>query len=336
MLRAATVCTALYAPWFIFAWCYYGSPVPHTVFAKIPSLDLAGVENLAGMARRLPAMLTSLFLAPYEEHLDWHNLLPALLLGIGGTLYWIKPRGNRWARQASLAAFGGICYLAWMPKSYPWYFPAPYILALPAWAALAETISRSVSGASRRAGKMALAAGLAGIVGLALLSLDYAGRARITHRIVEWEHRREIGLWLKNNAAAHNRVYLECVGYIGYFSGLQMEDYPGLISPTVVRIREQVGDDMARVAMVLLPEWMVLRPEEHRHFDVVLPGWLQQHYMKRATFSARKRLAETLPAHRESHYDSEFILLRLREDMPGDHPAHRSEGNIESQLPQEP
>jgi hypothetical protein len=33
-LKSALVCTLLYMPWFVWAWSYYGSPVPHTVSAK--------------------------------------------------------------------------------------------------------------------------------------------------------------------------------------------------------------------------------------------------------------------------------------------------------------
>ena len=32
--RAALICAALYLPWFLWAWWYYGSPVPHTIIAK--------------------------------------------------------------------------------------------------------------------------------------------------------------------------------------------------------------------------------------------------------------------------------------------------------------
>ena len=34
LVKAAGVTTVLYLPWFLGAWVYYGSPVPHTVIAK--------------------------------------------------------------------------------------------------------------------------------------------------------------------------------------------------------------------------------------------------------------------------------------------------------------
>jgi len=48
LLRAAGVCALLYLPWFLFAWAYYGSPVPQTVVAKgIGYAARPGVEALA-------------------------------------------------------------------------------------------------------------------------------------------------------------------------------------------------------------------------------------------------------------------------------------------------
>src|SRR5262249_4339109 len=57
------------------------------------------------------------------------------------------------------------------------------------------------------------------------------------------------------------RVYLECLGYVGYFSdGVHMLDYPGLASPDVVREARGEPHDMTSVCLRLSPEWMVLRP----------------------------------------------------------------------------
>ncbi|MDI1320226.1 MAG: hypothetical protein PSW75_08550, partial [bacterium] len=34
LVKASLICTLLYLPWFVWAWVYYGSPVPHTIIAK--------------------------------------------------------------------------------------------------------------------------------------------------------------------------------------------------------------------------------------------------------------------------------------------------------------
>src|SRR5208283_1351993 len=38
LLAACLVCAVLYLPWFLWAWSYYGSPVPHTIVAKATNL----------------------------------------------------------------------------------------------------------------------------------------------------------------------------------------------------------------------------------------------------------------------------------------------------------
>jgi hypothetical protein len=59
-------------------------------------------------------------------------------------------------------------------------------------------------------------------------------------------------------------VYLEPLGYIGYFSGLTMHDYPGLASPTVVRIRHEKNANMLSLIPEVNADWVVLRPHEYQ------------------------------------------------------------------------
>ena len=47
LLKSAAVCAAAYLPWFLFAWLYYGSPIPQTVVAKGAGYD--GMPGLAGL-----------------------------------------------------------------------------------------------------------------------------------------------------------------------------------------------------------------------------------------------------------------------------------------------
>src|SRR5687768_17948830 len=41
LLRVIAIAGTIYLPWFIFAWSYYGSPVPHTIIAKAENPALA-------------------------------------------------------------------------------------------------------------------------------------------------------------------------------------------------------------------------------------------------------------------------------------------------------
>jgi hypothetical protein len=64
-------------------------------------------------------------------------------------------------------------------------------------------------------------------------------------------------------ASPHDTVFLEPLGYIGYFSGLKMLDYPGLSSKEMVDVRRRLGPERENEAYLeLKPDWLVLRPDE--------------------------------------------------------------------------
>ena len=61
------------------------------------------------------------------------------------------------------------------------------------------------------------------------LTVCVAREAQLQQRLIEDGVRRPIGLWLRAHAASpQDTVFLEPLGYIGYFSGLKMLDHPGL------------------------------------------------------------------------------------------------------------
>jgi hypothetical protein len=80
--------------------------------------------------------------------------------------------------------------------------------------------------------------------------------------LIEDGIREKIGLWLKDQIKAKDRIFLECLGYIGYFSQGRMLDYPGLASPEVVKLKKEKQRDFITLIPELKPEWLVLRPYE--------------------------------------------------------------------------
>ena len=66
----------------------------------------------------------------------------------------------------------------------------------------------------------------------------------------------------KNLKKEGDRIFLEPLGYIGYFSEGKMLDYPGLCSPEVVNVLKDKKLNRATVIPELKPDWLVLRPWE--------------------------------------------------------------------------
>ena len=83
----------------------------------------------------------------------------------------------------------------------------------------------------------------------------------VQQEYVENRHRRVIGEWLRENAKPGETIYLESLGYIGYFSNGTMLDWPGLVAPRVVAARRKAQGrlDMIRAVSVLGPDWLVFR-----------------------------------------------------------------------------
>ena len=64
------------------------------------------------------------------------------------------------------------------------------------------------------------------------------------------------------NAAPGDRVFLEPLGYIGYYSHLKAYDYPGLSSREVVTAIRDGATTYPELISQLKPDWLILRPLE--------------------------------------------------------------------------
>ena len=122
------------------------------------------------------------------------------------------------------------------------------------------------------------------VTGMAHTTLVAARHVKVHQEVVEWGNRKVIGEWLRANASGpDDTVFLECLGYIGFFSQLKMYDYPGLGAPEVIaarrltssRIYPECWDELIEG---LEPDWLVIRPLE---IDVIRrnsPDLLESEY----------------------------------------------------------
>ncbi len=118
--------------------------------------------------------------------------------------------------------------------------------------------------------------GLRGVVltGAALLLALPSGVVRRGHpattaqqRIIEWGVRALIGRSLALSAKSpRETVFLEPLGYIGFYSNLSMRDTPGLCAPDVVALRRQGVLSMPALVAALKTDWVVLRASEYAGF----------------------------------------------------------------------
>ena len=265
LLKMGLVCAVVYLPWFAWAWSYYGSPVPHTVMVKQHAPSPLEVQTFP-LSLITGARLN--FAPVYDQSESWPVWLyrAEWLLSVVALFYWAIPGRDRLGRAAS-CYFLLVTLMRVTAQIFPWYLPPGSMLA---WVVIAR--------ASERLGTYAIAAWrgkawpkLAAVAGAAIVfAALYAGvvvsvggtrQAQVFQALIEDGLRRPIGEWLATRVRPGERVFLECLGYIGYFSRAKMLDHPGLCSPEVAKLSAKkllIHEEIA----ALDPEWLVLRINE--------------------------------------------------------------------------
>ncbi|MCF7687545.1 MAG: hypothetical protein K9M98_03745 [Cephaloticoccus sp.] len=320
--QAGLVTTALYLPWLLWATAYYGTPIPHTITAKGGISEAHTLGGLLLTAVQLPYLawfksssLELTFLPSYYMIGGWPQglIYGSRLLATLSCLLWLLPCLRPWTRTASFAYFGAHVYLTYFPYfPFPWYIPSTTLLALIALCGLADWLGSVARNRKlfRRA-TISLIAVL--LVGNAWMLVQAARQVAAGQTWVEDGTRRKIGEWLHNNAAAGDTVFMEPLGYIGFFSNLKTYDWPGMSSREMVEARQQVGSNWATLLHYLEPDWVVLRPFEVERINRLSYRLLTDDYKVAQVFDNSAKVAALqvngLPY---LEHDAHFIVYHLR------------------------
>jgi hypothetical protein len=318
LAKAAALCTVLYLPWFLTAWAYYGTPVPHTVVAK-------GIGPAGGMTVHLAKIvlqgiveIVSQTAAPiYSGFGGWPWWVEpfCLVVGLFGVVYWAIPSADRLGRMASLAYLLGCLYLSlYAAVSYngcpfPWYLPPVNVFLLVVLARAPGTLIAKF-GPTRVIRTVARLSEAALVAGMAVMFIMGCRQIRVQQREIELGVRMPIGLWLAEHVAPSETIYTEALGYFGFFSQRHMLDYPGLVSPEVVQARRNGHNDFVSIIPALAPDWLVLRPGQvaaaHRR------GVLSKHYEPVKVFDASAAISAygSIPGLGYLQVDQAFVVLR--------------------------
>ncbi|MDB6169794.1 MAG: hypothetical protein JWM88_2658 [Verrucomicrobia bacterium] len=318
LVRGVALGGVAYLPWVAFAWWYYGSPLPHTIMAKVshhgpgelgPALLLYPWRLLFGHTALHDVFMPAYsFFGGWPPALAWYSRV-VVVIAAGG---WLVPAMRPAGRMASLAFFLGGFYVEYIPRS-PWYYPGWQALALVASAFLLDAALRTdLKPRAQGFVRLARGAGIIFVTVQAALLASVAWQMREQQSIIENGHRREIGLWLRAHAAKGDRVYLEPLGYVGYFSGLKMLDYPGLSSPEVVAARRAGHRPHADLIAVLQPEWLVLRPDQARGIAADRPELLTKDYRLEHGFDVRAQVDSIrfLPGRGYLDFDAVYLVFQ--------------------------
>ncbi|OGV35572.1 MAG: hypothetical protein A2020_07165 [Lentisphaerae bacterium GWF2_45_14] len=269
-VKSAIVTTVLYLPWFIWAWVYYGSPVPNTVMAKgAMSMGQDLMTMLWKPIYYFRALMAAVFAPSYfspptwPPYVFWFCFALGTLVFIYWTFFFVK---DKFGRMLSLVFFLMSFYLLSIPVCYPWYLPPVALIGIFVSVSATSTLTRRfiADKTTRKQLSIFLLSFIAISFAMIFGMMTYMEKIRQT--VIEDGTRKQIGLWLNANTAKTDRIYLECLGYIGYFADRKMLDYPGLATPEVTKVVKEYKRNFHEVPEKLKPEWIVLRYFEAERF----------------------------------------------------------------------
>lgn len=287
-LRAAVISAAIVFPWLLFTWIYYGSPVPNTVSAKNNAFvpDFPGITHpgawLSFLGDQLSAASHSWTLfAPFYETAfltdaplayDAAKAIALIVaaLAIVGAISTLR-------RASWLPAIGYLLLFAaykviYLKQGYfEWYgVPAAAVLVLMAAVGLDRVcrwVSAATQGRFRPAEVAAIPALLLALIYVMPLPYRTVAETRI-QRDIEDKVRDPLGRYLGEVLETGQTYTSESSGYVGYYNNATLYDFPGLESPTSVRVLREAEESghpvlgVPGIASLLHPDWLVLRPVE--------------------------------------------------------------------------
>jgi hypothetical protein len=236
-------------PWVLFAWAYFGSPIPVTLAAKQHQGSMVISQRFAA------GLITTI--GPY---LRWPFFwLQLILVGIG--LVYSFWAARRWILLWAWAGLYFAGYALLGVSRYFWYYAplAPGFIA---------AIGVGVMALHRGAGVLGRSASRAGylLLGLAVVFLFLSQSQLMWRQASAGDLRypvfRLVGEWLAANTPPDASVGMLEIGVIGYYADRPVVDFAGLVQPEVgLQLRDSASYEGAALWAMrrYRPDYLVLR-----------------------------------------------------------------------------
>jgi arabinofuranosyltransferase len=261
-LRPVVACVAVLLPWALFSTAYFGSPLPHTVMAKVGRVPFGVYAGHVFHDLPLNILPWSRLTDTGTEGTKLTALFGLALAGAGAVVLARRSR-----ILAGIVAYGVLlaaAYLVMRPDPrFGWHtYPVVLVLVLCALAALVALAERL---------RPVLARPLACAVVVALATDPWL--FAFSHQDLLWFGMRDrldqrLAGYLISVAAPTDVVDSEEVGTLAYWSGLPMLDHPGLVSTGAWPELWAAVD--GRPSPV---KWAVLNGTEYAAFGARFEGW---------------------------------------------------------------
>jgi hypothetical protein len=251
--RIVFISAVTYVPWVVFAFFYFGSPIPFTVTAKWVAYNLFNESPYLG---QLSVVLQ--YLSPFraDGNLSLWGTAIAFLLAVWGI--WAN-RSMPKKGLVLLMIFIGL-EAARLTLTRTTYFSRYFVPILWAAMVLAGVGFGSLWARLKDTHLDKKFFFLFAII-LFMLQLQTGLHfAKLTRERQIYRHERSLkamGIWLKNNAAPNSMVQLEPLGYVGYYSEQWMLDEVGLVTPAVVELKRQ-RIQAENYASIFKPDYVIV------------------------------------------------------------------------------
>ncbi len=285
-VKTGTSLIALQLPWFLFAFSYFGSPLPNSIVAK-------------AVAYRVPGILDWLynFWQVFYQRGGWAGLcliLGLFLLGAVSVLT-IQAR-NRYLPFLFWFLLYSAAFTLARAGPYRWYslplMPVLFMFVclggynLYRRAAAIPRLGEAFAKMPRRVLILVLLPAVLLAISTSVLSTWEAAQDEGNF---EQKISRPLGLWLRDNTAAGATVALESIGGVGWYSERYIVDEGGLISKKVVAVNAQTPGEINVVGILQTfgPDYYVAWEKwelETRFLDPQARAWLDQHYEELAQY----------------------------------------------------
>ncbi len=290
----------VFTPWIAWTWIYYGTPIPHTIIAKARHYDIqyfiTETSNYISNFKGSP----NLYLPSYAVKFGtWPKHTPiATIISIISMFYWVIPRVNPIARALSFASMIMIYYLNVVSGlgPSPWYLPSAITPSL-----IVLTLAMGDLWDSKY--KLTFYPILLSLSIFTFITFYHGTRMiRNQQRIVEFGNREQIGKWIKANKKPNDTGFMECLGYVGFYSELKTFDYPGMSSTEMVKARKTLkSENYADLINYLRPTWLILRAGESSEVAEHIPELMQKHYKLVKVFDQREAVNRSTIIHGKNY-----------------------------------
>jgi hypothetical protein len=253
--KALAIALLISLPWILWSTFYFGSPIPHTIFAKrlaYPSLTTSLIDDFIAIPS--PGSIQTYLLPKLAFALCAYGLIIATAIRSFRRKDWIFLVFPCFGLTYTLLlAFSGVD----LGLSVRWTVPL-WITLLIGAAYLAEGGARLLPNSFAEKWLSAL---LIFIFVIALVvPIVYENR-----KALDSSSFRETGHWLQMHAKPGESMMLEPIGLIGYQTGLYVYDFIGLVSPEVTEARTASGRSDSwymNYVRAHRPTYVILRAEE--------------------------------------------------------------------------